>query len=72
MASVAKALETLPADWAEVVKMRFGIGCESRLSPPEIAERLSISPRSVKSLLAHGMQRLHVIVSRSLEVSGAG
>lgn len=71
VASVARALETLPSEWAEVVKMRFGIGCEDRLSPPEIAERLGISPRCVKSLLAHGMRRLHATIARSLEFSAA-
>ncbi len=62
---ISKALESLAPVARESVRMRFGLGGQSRMSMAEIGRRLQLSPHAVELTIADALRRLRRMMNSS-------
>jgi RNA polymerase sigma factor (sigma-70 family) len=59
---LAAALERIPSEYADVVRLTFGLGQSGRMTNPEAAEMLGVSEATVKRRKARGVELLREAV----------
>lgn len=57
---ITELLHTLPTNHAQVIRWRYGLDGEPRLSGVEISQRLGVSPSRVVQLHTDALARLRV------------
>ena len=55
---MSRALRILSPTEEQVVRMRFGIGCDREYTLQEIAQRVNLSRERIRQIEAHALRRL--------------